>query len=74
MYFSYEKMIFRVTKRFYDIHQSVLRVIIVVLLEENNMAFEKLKNFIAPLDDDDDEYEDDDNQYEEKEQVLQYKE
>ena len=35
------------------------------------MAFEKLKNFIAPLDDDDDEYEDDDNQYEEKEQVLQ---
>lgn len=38
------------------------------------MAFEKLKNFIAPLDDDDDEYEDDDNQYEEKEQVLQYKE
>ena len=74
MYFSYEKMIFRVTKRFYDIHQSVLRVIIVMLLEENNMAFEKLKNFIAPLDDDDDEYEDDDNQYEEKEQVLQYKE
>ena len=60
-------MIFRVTKRFYDIHQSVLRVIIVMLLEENNMAFEKLKNFIAPLDDDD-------NQYEEKEQVLQYKE
>lgn len=67
-------MIFRVIKRFYDIHQSVLRVIIVMLLEENNMAFEKLKNFIAPLDDDDDEYEDDDNQYEEKEQVLQYKE
>ena len=42
-------MIFRVTKRFYDIHQSVLRVIIVVLLEENNMAFEKLKNITLPL-------------------------
>ncbi len=41
-----------------------------MLLEENNMAFEKLKNFIAPLDEDDEEeYED-----EEQEQVLQYKE
>ncbi len=33
------------------------------------MAFQKLKDFIAPLDEDDEEYEDD-----EEEQVLQYKE